>query len=176
LHQIFYMMWFLIFNYRDNNTPPSTPERVRAAAQQNEREQRVLDSPEHHRTPHHIRITRNNNQIPPALPQFTYLPANLAEQFAALPPLNPVGQRGRGRGRGRQAPAPAFGLAPAFQLAPAAAPAAPAAPAPAPATLNYQYLPAHLAQQLAALPSLPQRGRVRRNIPPVCLSLIFFKC
>ena len=103
--------------------------------------------------------------VPPPIPQFTHLPANLAQQFVALPPLNPVRQRGRGRGRGTPIvpdPAPAFALAPAFELAPAPA------PAPAPATTHYQHLPANLAQQLAALPALPQipqRGRVTRNIP-----------
>ena len=100
--------------------------------------------------------------VPPPIPQFTHLPANLAQQFVALPPLNPVRQRGRGRGRGTPIvpdPAPAFALAPAFELAPALA------PAPAPATTHYQHLPANLAQQLAALPALPQRGRIRRNTP-----------
>jgi hypothetical protein len=161
----------LIINYRDN-TPPSTPEHVRAAAQQNERDQRVLDSPEH-RTSHHVCMTRLGPPIPdtvippvipPAIPQFSNLPANLAQQLADLPPLNPVRQRGRGRGRGRGRQAPivpepepaAFGLAPAFELA----------PAPAASTTNYPHLPGPLGQQLAQLPPLlPPRGRVRRNIP-----------
>jgi hypothetical protein len=95
--------------------------------------------------------------IPPPIPQFSNLPANLAQQLAALPPLNPVGQSRRGRGRERQAsnvPAPALELAPAFEFA----------PAPAAATRHYLNLPPNLAQQLAELPPLPQRGRVRRNI------------
>ena len=110
----------------------------------------------------------------------------MVQQLTALPPLNPVGQRRRGRGRGAPIvpdPAPAFALAPAFELAPA--------PAPAPSITHYQHLPAHLAQQLAALPALPQRGRIQRNtlapapapapfpeimaqyaaLPPVCLFL-----
>ena len=96
--------------------------------------------------------------VPPPIPQFTHLPANLAQQFAALPPLNPVRQRGRGRGATIiPAPAPVLPLAPAFELAPA--------PAPGPSTTRYQHLPANLAQQLADLPALPQRGRIRRNTP-----------
>jgi hypothetical protein len=161
----------LIFNYRDN-TPPTTPQRVIATAQQAERDQRVLESPEIHRTPHHVRITRLgplnppppfDNIIPPAVPppnpQFPHLPPNLLQQLAALPPLNPVRQRGRGRGRQAPiVPVPAFALAPAFELAPAAAAS----------TTHYQNLRDDLAQRLAELPSLPQipqRGRSRRNIP-----------
>jgi hypothetical protein len=98
--------------------------------------------------------------VPQPIPQFNNLPVNLAQQLAALPPLNPVRQRGRGIG-GRQAPmvpVSALALAPAFELAPAVAPA----------TTRYQNLPNDLAQRLAELPSLPQipqRGRGRRNIP-----------
>jgi hypothetical protein len=164
----------LTFEYRDN-TPPSTPERVRAAAQQYERDQRVMDSPEQRRIPHPPPpFPMVPPMVPPPIPQFSHLPANLQQQLAALPPLNPVrGGRGRGRGRGRGAPvvpasAPAFALAPAFELAPAPAPVPVPipAPVPAPSTTHYQHLPPHLAQQLATLPSLPQlpqRGRVRRS-------------
>lgn len=34
-------------------TPPNTPQRARIAAQQRERSNRTLDSPQRHRTPHH---------------------------------------------------------------------------------------------------------------------------
>ena len=34
-----------------NQTPPNTPQRIRTAAQRNERDQRLLDSPVHRRTP-----------------------------------------------------------------------------------------------------------------------------
>jgi hypothetical protein len=39
------------FTYRDE-TPPNTPQRARIVAQQNERDNRFLDSPQHHRLPH----------------------------------------------------------------------------------------------------------------------------
>ena len=80
----------------------TTPERVRTEAQRNERDQRVLDSPEHHRTPHHVRIARLGASVapipppifmPPPLPRpapvYSNLPAHLAQQYAALPPLQP---------------------------------------------------------------------------------------
>ena len=84
----------MILNYRDNS-PLTTPQRVTAAARQTERDQRILESPEIHRT----RLGppppfANNNIIPPVVPppiqQFPHLPANLAQQLVALPPLNPV--------------------------------------------------------------------------------------
>jgi hypothetical protein len=150
----------LLNKYRDQ-TPPSTPQRVQEAARQNERDQRVLDSPEQRRIP----------QDPPPIPRFTHLPANLAQQLAELPPL-------RQRGRRRQAPdsiVPAPVPAPAFALAPAFT------PAPAPAPYHYEHLPDHLAQQLAALPSFPQRGRIRRGysrnipvLPHVCFFIFIF--
>jgi hypothetical protein len=151
--------------YIRDPTPPTTPERFRNVAQQNERDQRVLDSPEHHRTPHHVRIARLGVSVPPVpppvfmpppivpppVPVYSHLPAHLAQQYAALPPLNP----------GRQAsvaPVPAPQLAPAF------------VPAPAP-VMRYQHLPADLAQRVAALPPLIQpgrgRGRGRGNNPTV---------
>ena len=103
-----------------DQTPPTTPERVQSSAQQNEREQRVLDSPEHHRTPHQVRMARLGAAVPPIpapvflpppvvpppAPVYRHLPAGLAQDFVALPPLVQHG-RGRGRGRGRgTVPAP----------------------------------------------------------------------
>jgi hypothetical protein len=145
--------------YIRDPTPPTTPERVRNVAQRNERDQRVLDSPEHHRTPHHVRIARLGVSVPPIpppvfmpppiapppAPLYSHLPAHLAEQYAALPPLNP-------RRQALVAPVPAPQLAPAFIPAPA--------PAPAP-VMRYQHLPADLAQRVAALPPLIQPGRGR---------------
>ena len=126
-------------------------------AQQNERDQRVLESPEYHRTPHHVQIARLGASVPPVpplvftlppdvpppAPVYSHLPAHLAQQYAALPPLYP-------RRQASVAPAPALQLAPPFVPA----------PAPAPVT-RYQHLPPHLAQQLAALPPLIQHGRGR---------------
>ena len=63
--------------YIRDPTPPTTPERVRNEVQQNERNQRVLESPDYHRTPH-------NAQLGTSVPTAT----------ASAPP-------GRGRGRGR---------------------------------------------------------------------------
>src|ERR1700733_13598654 len=95
-------------------SPPNTPRRVRTAAQQMEHDQRSLDSPTRHRTPHHVHMMRmaqpalpppplllpnaNNDDPflapPPApAPQYHHLPAHLAQQLAALPPLP---QQGRG--------------------------------------------------------------------------------
>jgi hypothetical protein len=60
-------------------TPPNTPQRVRAAARQNERNNRTLDSPQHHRTPHQP----VQPHIPPLqfggipLPQHPPLPGNM---------------------------------------------------------------------------------------------------
>ena len=127
-----------MIDYRDQ-TPPSTPStpqlfRDREAGLQNERDQRVLDSPENRRVPEHLPLPVNNDPVvPPLHPQYHYLPANLAEQWANLQPLIPVGQRRR-----RQAP-----------------------DVPAPAPAQYQYIPAYLAQQVAALAPLQQRGRGR---------------
>ena len=53
--------------YRDQ-TPPTTPEHVQSEAQQIERDQRVMESPEHHRTPHHIWMARSGVSIPPIAP------------------------------------------------------------------------------------------------------------
>jgi len=113
-----------------DQTPPNTPRRNQALARQAERDDRILDSPQHHRTPHHIRTERlahdhpvpppifhapnniplvagpvqhdnpfNANYVPP--PVYQHLPQDLAQRYAALPPLRPVRGRGRGHGRGR---------------------------------------------------------------------------
>jgi hypothetical protein len=145
--------------YIRDQTPPTTPERVRNVAQRSERDQRVLESPEYHRTPHHVRIARLGASVPPVpppvfmpppnvpppAPVYGHLPPHLAQQYAALPPLHP-------RRQASVAPAPAPQLAPAFVPVPV--------PAPAP-VMQYQHLPPNLAQQLAALPPLIQRGRGR---------------
>ena len=140
--------------YRDQ-TPLTTPERVRSEAQQTERDQRVLESPDRHRTPHHIRIAQIAQSsvsvppipppvfMPPPAPTYNNLPAHLAQQYAALPNIY----------LGRQ---PSVASVPPPQLAPAFM-HVPAAPAPA----QYPNLPADLAQQLAALPPLIEHGRGR---------------
>ena len=132
-----------MINYRDQ-TPPSTPERVRDAARRDdhERRQRVMESPQNRRVPEPFPV--NNDLLDR---QFNYpRPADLQQMVANLPPLNPVGQRRRGR----QVPVdPALALGPPF------------APAPAPAPAQYRYINADLAQQVAALPPLQQRGRGR---------------
>lgn len=133
-------------------TPQTTPERVRSLAQRNERDQRVLESPEHHRTPHHVRIARLGvfgasipppvfmpaSTVAPPAPVYTHLPAHLAQQYAALPPLQT-------RRQASVAPVHPPQLAPAFVPAPS----------------RYHHLPANLAQQLAALPPLIPLGRGR---------------
>ena len=136
--------------YIRDQTPPTTPERVRNAAQRSEHDQRVLESPEYHRTPHNVRIARSGASVPPVpppafmpppAPVYSHLPPHLAQQYAALPPLHP-------RRQASVAPLPVPQLAPAF------------VPVPAP-VMGYQHLPANLAQQLAALPPLIQHGRGR---------------
>ena len=122
------MILFIYFNCRPE-TPPNTPQRARAAARQNERDNRNLDSPQHRRTPHHAGppqippLQYNNLTIPQALPfpgnaiipddpfappppppvqQYQHLPQHLAQQLQNLPPLAPA--RGRGRGHGHLVP------------------------------------------------------------------------
>ena len=97
------------------------------AAQSAERDNRTLDSPQHHRAPHAMRAPGpiapinlgipmhapepalgNNPFLAPPAPappaynghQYNKLPAALAQQLAALPPLVQGNGRGRGRGRG----------------------------------------------------------------------------
>ena len=129
-------------NIRDQ-TPPTTPERVRNEAQRNERDQRVLESPEYHRSPHQVRMARLGASVPPPpfdvpppAPVYRNLPPDLARMYAALPPLQPTR---------RASVAPQ--LAPAF--------------VPLPPVTHYQHLSSDLAQQLAALPPLIPQGRGR---------------
>jgi hypothetical protein len=106
-------------------TPPNTPQRARAAARQNERDQRNLDSPEQRQIPHNANpspyIPPLNLPIPqpplfaenmpllddpfgpppPPVQQYQHLPQDLAEQLQNLPALAPAPGCGRGRGRGR---------------------------------------------------------------------------
>lgn len=105
-------------------TPPNTPQRAQAAARQNERDNRNIDSPELRRIPHNAgpppHIPPINLPIPHPLPipenlmipddpfgppppvqQYQHLPQHLAEQLQQLPALAPAPGRGRGRGRGR---------------------------------------------------------------------------
>jgi hypothetical protein len=109
-------------------TPPNTPQRARAAARQNERDNRNLDSPQHRRTPHQANppqiaplqynlpisqpLPLPGNSIipddpfaaPPAPVQqyqhLPHLPQHLAHQLQNLPALAPGRGRGRGRGNG----------------------------------------------------------------------------
>ena len=114
---------FIYVKYRPE-TPPNTPQRARAAARQNERDHRHLDSPEHRRIPHNAdpppHIPPLNLPIPqpppfpenmanlddpfgpppPPVQQYQNLPQHLAQQFQNLPALAPVRGRGRGRGHG----------------------------------------------------------------------------
>ena len=111
-----------------DQTPPNTPRRNQALARQAEWDDHILDSPQHHRTPHHVRMERMAPAVPPPLfhaphnippvagpvqhddpfnvnyaqppvpPVYQHLPPDLAQRLAALPPLIPVHGRGRGRG------------------------------------------------------------------------------
>jgi hypothetical protein len=114
----FFLLLIKLIFYRAE-TPPNTPRRARIAAQQLERSNRTLDSPQRHRTPHQailppIPPLQFNGPPPPppliipgddpfALPppvhfnghQFNNLPQHLAQQVRNLPALP---QRGRGRG------------------------------------------------------------------------------
>ena len=125
--------------YIRDQTPVTTPECVRNVAQQNECDQRVLDSPEYHRTPHNVRMAWLGASIPPVpppvfvpppAPVYSHLPPHLAQQYAALPPLHP-------RRQASVAPVPVPQHAPAFVPVPVSAPA----PAPTPThAMGYQHL------------------------------------
>jgi len=119
----------LNLDYNRPETPPNTPQRAQAAARQNERNNRILDSPQQHRIPHnpgliHVEPLHFNhipiplppgNQVVPddpddpfALPapnNYTHLPPHLAQQLHNLPAF-PAQGRGRGRGRGQGHVAP----------------------------------------------------------------------
>jgi hypothetical protein len=124
-------------------TPLTSPQLAQQAARDEERNLRIMGSPEQRRTP-----------TVPSIPTSTlatyggrtyhHLPANLAAQLAALPPM------------------PARPLS---TLAPSTS-ASTSAPAPAPALAStstfgghqtYSHLPANLDAQLAALPPIPTR-------------------
>ena len=101
-------------------TPPNTPQRARIAAQQHERNNRILDSPQRHRTPHIAPLRFNNAPLPLPLPntnipddpfapapgpvhfngqQYNNLPPHLAQQLQNLPALHLPPARGRGHSR-----------------------------------------------------------------------------
>ena len=175
--------------YRDQ-TPPTTPERVRSEAQQAERDQRVLESPDRHRTPHHVRMARSGVSIapipppvfvpptivPPPAPIYSNLDSRLAQQYAALPDLYPRRQP--------IAPVPTSNISDLAQqyaalppliyprgrqpsIAPVPAPQLAPAFVPAPAPAWFSNIP-DLAQRYAALPPLMQCGRGRgRGRPPL---------
>ena len=112
-----------------NQIPPNTPRRNQALARQADRNDRILDSPQHHQTPHHVRMERMEPTVPlplfhaqhntppiagpvqhddpfnanyaqpPAPPVYQHLPPDLAQRLAALPPLLPIHGHGRGRGQ-----------------------------------------------------------------------------
>ena len=142
-----------------------------------------MDSPDHRRPPHNIRIAQSGvlappvfmprTVVPPQPPIYNNLPPHLAQQYAALSDLYP-------RRQASLAPGPAPQLAPAFVLAPIQYPNLPAdlalrvaalppmpqlapafVPAPAPERPQYANLPADLALRVAALPPLIERGRGR---------------
>ena len=106
-------------------TPPNTSQRARAAAHQNEQDNRNLNSPEHRRIPHHT--------DPPLIPP---LPIQQPPPVAGNPiiPDDPFGL-----------PVQNVSINCPYEML---------------SLTNigkqqYNHLPAHLAQQLAALPPLP---------------------
>ena len=140
--------------YRDQS-PPTTPECFRSEAQQTERGQRILESPECHRTPHHVQMARSGVSIapipPPVFVPLTIVPSPapiysnldpcLAQQYAALPDLYP-----------RRQPSISIAPVPMPQLAPAPG--------------QYSNI-SDLAQRYAALPPLIYpRGR-QPSVAPV---------
>ena len=132
-----------------DQSPPPSPQRSQARGRRNERDHRILESPTRRR------IAPPTGLAPPPSLRFQNLPAHLAQQLAALPAL--PARRGYSRH-----PAPAPAPASAVVLAPVLA------PVPAPALAQYQHLPAHLAQQLAALPPLPLRGHHYNHVCVIC--------
>ncbi len=114
-----------------DQTPPNTSQWNQALARQAERDDHILDSPQHHQIPHHVRMKRlapavplplfhappsvagpvqhddpfnANYAQPPAHPVYQHLPPDLAQRLAALPPLLPVHSRGCGCGHGHGQP------------------------------------------------------------------------
>ena len=204
MYVLFLNVLYIFFHLKyGSETPPGTPQRARAAAHQNERDNHNLDSPEHHRIPHHanppllipllilpipqhLPLPENMAILddpfgppPPPAQQYQHLPQHLAEQLQNLPALAPAPGRGRGAGRGRgrgrgRGHGEDNGNNGNNNLLPAN---------PVSVQLMhifffllmnfkplYNNLPAHLAQQRAALPALPARGRGRgrgrANPPP----------
>jgi len=159
-------------------TPPNTPQRVRIAAQQAERDSRVLDSPEHRHLsePHSSRIAPprfhlpnipaplpagpSNNVDPFAAPgqsavlngqTYNNLPAGLAAQVAAVAAMAPMPALRQRRGRrAAENPAPP----PPVPL-----------PVRAPPVPVYHHLPNALAAQLAALNAMPAPQPLRNYHP-----------
>ena len=178
-------------------TPPNTPQRARIAAQQLDRSNRTLDSPQRHRTPHqanppHIPPLRFNGPPPPPPPplplvaipeddpfavpasvvpghgpvhfnghQYQHLPQHLTDALRNVHP-EPPARRGRGRGRGRgQGHIPPV---PPVPLAPPRGRGQGHVHAP-----QFRHLPQNLAQDYAALPPLLQPLRRQApSPPPVC--------
>ena len=142
--------------YSDNQTPPITPERFRTAAQQEERNQRFMGSPEQRRIP--------DQQPPPPPPppaaapistiSYNNHPPDLVQQLENLPDFPKPGRRGA------PAPAPAPLTIEQLTAQHAALPALQPVrhgrprkniPAPAPAPAPAPLLFAQLAAQYAAL-------------------------
>ena len=81
------------FYYYRDQTPPNTPQRVRTAARQSERDNRTLDSPEHRRIPNqpihpHIEPLQFNNIPVPQVPPPPINPIPLDDPFAQPAPIN----------------------------------------------------------------------------------------
>ena len=145
----------------DQNLPgTSASHQAQADARQTERDQQIQASPTRQRTAPFSGYSGPVSGPLPAPLQYQNLPAHLAQQLAALPPLQPVGGHGHGRGRGRGR---GHGRGQGHgHIAPA--------PAPAPGSarfLQYGHLPLHLQQQLALLPTIPTP--VQRGYTPVCV-------
>ena len=131
-------------------TPPNTPQWAHAAACQNEQDNCNLDSPEHRRIPHHT--------DPPLIPPLL-LPIPQPPPVAGNPiiPDDPFGP-----------PVQNVSINCLYEMM---------------SLTNigkqqYNHLPAHLTQQLAALPPLPVlRGRARgQHPPPPPVSDVFSDC
>ena len=146
-----FLFFIFIFCYKSifyrAETPPNTPQRARIAAQQLERLNRTLDSPQRHRIPHLANppLIPLNYNAPPPLDLPVVIPGD--DPFA-LPPGPPV-------------------------VVPGDDPLALPAPAREAVHFNghqYHYLPQNLAAALRNVPReppAPPRGRRCGQIPPV---------
>ena len=162
-------------------TPPNTPQRARIAAQQRERSNRTLDSPQRHRTPHHTispPILPLHFNIPPPPPvavpgddpfaipapvcepvdfnghQYRHLPQHLAEALRNLQSEPPPPLR-RGQGRGHIPPVPPL-------------PPRGRGHGHGPINFNghqYQHLPQHLADGIRNLQPEPPAQLHHSNLP-----------